>query len=102
VQVFLLIREFFIHVYKPQKMPRHNGGKLPAGMKKYPNIMAYLRTKHAAVADVLDDLFMSRALVPRAKTGRTFLVPDAALMKKITAAFEKVLIPKRQLISSPH
>jgi len=75
-------------MYITSKMPRHSGGKLPAGMKKYPNIMAYLRTKHAAVADVLDDLFMSRALVPRAKTGRTFLVPDAALMKKITAALK--------------
>lgn len=63
-------------------------GGLNKKMKKYPRILDYLQAHHPDVYAVIDDLAMHGSLNPRRGGSITFLLPDKALIAKITKAIE--------------
>jgi hypothetical protein len=52
-------------------------------MKKFPRITDYLQTRHKPVYEIIENLAMHGSLSPRRGGGVTFLLPDAALIKKL-------------------
>lgn len=65
-------------------MPQHkSGGKVSKKLKKFPRISDYLERDHPAVYQLLVDSGMIGNLTPKRGTGRTFLLPDASLIKQI-------------------
>lgn len=72
----------------PQKKFNARRGGASAKMKKYPRIADYLQAHHPKVYALVDDLAMLGSLSPRRGGGITFLLPDSALVSKITKLME--------------
>lgn len=73
---------------KDGKSKSSSHGGASAKMKKYPRIADYLQARHPKVYEIIDDLAMHGSLSPRRGGGITFLMPDAALVTKITKLME--------------
>ena len=59
------------------------GGKISAGVKKFPRISDFLESKYPKVYQALVDTGMIGNLTPKRGTGRTFLIPDSKLLTEI-------------------
>lgn len=64
-------------------MDKHKHGGAKKDMSKFPKIMDFLEVHHKDIYDIICDLSLDHALVPRRGGGITFLLPDAAYVKKI-------------------
>jgi hypothetical protein len=72
----------------PSKKTGKSQGGTPAKLKKFPRIADYLMKRHKDVYDLIDDAAMHGSLSPRKGSGITFLLPEPALVKKITNLLE--------------
>lgn len=71
-------------------MTTKKGGKVSKGVVKYHRISDYLEQSHPDVFQLLQNTGLYSALAPRRGVGRTFLLPDAKLTKKILKISESM------------